>query len=257
MACSQAQAGGAARVSEQGPQNQENMVPRLRVKANLEDQENHWEKEQEDQENANPRWANRTVLGVLHNQQRNRANVLRVSKPVTSTQASSRNEDHCKAFAEKVGSRQPAFQIHVDEPQIPKKQVSATAKTLVENPLLPLNPTVTGLRQPLSTLDVTMDTSFDSPMDMSVIDTEEKRVNVNCVPDYATEIHSYLREMETAPLVEVTGYTLESLTPCITDLHQTYLNASQHAQQSVKEKYKASKYQEVSLIEPPEKLILS
>lgn len=39
--------------------------------------------------------------------------------------------------------------------------------------------------------------STDSPMDMSVVEAEEeKSVNVNDVPDYAAEIHSYLREME-------------------------------------------------------------
>merc|ERR1719357_1414733 len=41
-----------------------------------------------------------------------------------------------------------------------------------------------------------MDVSFDSPMDMSLIEGEEKAVNVNNVTDYAAEIHTYLREME-------------------------------------------------------------
>lgn len=36
----------------------------------------------------------------------------------------------------------------------------------------------------------------DSPMDMSVVEGEEKPVNVNEVPEYAAEIHKYLREME-------------------------------------------------------------
>ena len=36
----------------------------------------------------------------------------------------------------------------------------------------------------------------DSPMDMSVIEGEEKPVSVNEVPEYAAEIHTYLREME-------------------------------------------------------------
>ena len=42
-------------------------------------------------------------------------------------------------------------------------------------------------------------------------------------------------------LVEVTGYSLEDLMPCVEELHQTYLAAAQHAQQSVREKYKGSK----------------
>ncbi|XP_046314435.1 cyclin-A2 isoform X2 [Marmota monax] len=55
-------------------------------------------------------------------------------------------------------------------------------------------------------------------------------------------------------LVQKTGYTLESLKPCLLDLHQTYLRAPQHAQQSIREKYKHSKYHGVSLLNPPETL---
>ncbi|XP_020012298.1 cyclin-A2 isoform X2 [Castor canadensis] len=55
-------------------------------------------------------------------------------------------------------------------------------------------------------------------------------------------------------LVRKTGYTLESLKPCLMDLHQTYLKAPQHAQQSIREKYKNSKYHGVSLLNPPETL---
>lgn len=36
----------------------------------------------------------------------------------------------------------------------------------------------------------------ESPMDMSVVEGEEKPVDVNEVPEYATEIHEYLRELE-------------------------------------------------------------
>lgn len=42
-------------------------------------------------------------------------------------------------------------------------------------------------------------------------------------------------------LVEATGYTLEDLLPCVEDLHKLYLNAPQHAQQAVREKYKGPK----------------
>ncbi|KAM6220171.1 cyclin-A2 [Rhynchocyon petersi] len=55
-------------------------------------------------------------------------------------------------------------------------------------------------------------------------------------------------------LVQKTGYTLENLKPCLMDLHQTYLRAPQHAQQSIREKYKNSKYHGVSLLNPPETL---
>ncbi|XP_028599302.2 cyclin-A2 isoform X1 [Podarcis muralis] len=61
----------------------------------------------------------------------------------------------------------------------------------------------------------------------------------------------------TDSLAEVTGYTIESLKPCIMDLHKTYQTAAQHTQQSIREKYKAVKYHAVSLIDPPETLILS
>ncbi|XP_033015717.1 cyclin-A2 isoform X2 [Lacerta agilis] len=60
----------------------------------------------------------------------------------------------------------------------------------------------------------------------------------------------------TDSLAEVTGYTIESLKPCIMDLHKTYQTAAQHTQQSIREKYKAVKYHAVSLIDPPETLIL-
>ena len=39
-------------------------------------------------------------------------------------------------------------------------------------------------------------------MDMSVVEGEEKPVNVNEVPEYAAEIHTYLREMEVRDLRE-------------------------------------------------------
>lgn len=57
-------------------------------------------------------------------------------------------------------------------------------------------------------------------------------------------------------LVRKTGYTLDTLKPCLMDLHQTYLKAPQHAQQSIREKYKNSKYHGVSLLNPPETLNL-
>lgn len=47
--------------------------------------------------------------------------------------------------------------------------------------------------------------------------------------------------LQTKPLVEFSGYSLEELMPCIEDLHKLYLNAPQHAQQSVREKYKNKK----------------
>ncbi|TMS17767.1 Cyclin-A2 [Larimichthys crocea] len=58
-------------------------------------------------------------------------------------------------------------------------------------------------------------------------------------------------------LKEMTGYSLEDLMPCVEDLHRLHLNAPQHAQQSVREKYKGLKYHEVSLIDTPTQLLLN
>ncbi|XP_048827151.1 cyclin-A2 [Brienomyrus brachyistius] len=412
--------GGADAVTER--RNQENMPPGLRLAG------------KENREDASARPTTRTVLGALpQNNQRRRPPSQRGAK-VAASQVSCKNEDDCKGA---VGSKQPPFQIHLDEPEVPKKQEPVRTKA-PGNALLPLHPTVTGLRQPLAAIEMPMEVSFDSPMDMSIVDAEEKPPTVSQAADYASEIHTYLREMElksrpkagymkkqpditssmrailvdwlvevgeeyklqnetlylavnyidrflssmsvlrgklqlvgtaamllaskfeeiyppmvsefvyitddtytkkqvlrmehlvlkvlsfdlaaptinqfltqyflcqpvcknveslslflgelslidsdpflkylpsqmaaaaftvahytvsggswTEPLEQMTGYTLEALTPCIMDLHQTYLSASRHAQQSVREKYKTSKYHTVSLIEPPEKLILN
>ncbi|KAI2656984.1 Cyclin-A2 [Labeo rohita] len=422
--------GSAGQDSGADIHNQENMLSRLRGAA---------KNRIENRENVNPKPGNRTVLGALENNQRRQA-VLRGAKQVSGPQmVACKSEEHGRSFGEKPSNRQPAFQIHVDEPDGACSKKPSTQRATMDCSPLTLNPTVTRLRQPLATIDLPMEASFgDSPMDMSIIDGEEKPINVNEVSDYAAEIHAHLREMEVkskpkagymkkqpditnsmrailvdwlvevgeeyklqnetlylavnyidrflssmsvlrgklqlvgtaamllaskfeeiyppevaefvyitddtytkkqvlrmehlvltvlsfdlaAPtinqfltqyflhqpvsnkveslsmflgelslidcdpflkylpsqtaaaafilanhtiaggswskaLVEVTGYTLEHLMPCIQDLHQTYLGAAQHAQQAVREKYKGSKYHEVSLIEPPEKLMLN
>lgn len=48
---------------------------------------------------------------------------------------------------------------------------------------------------------------LDSPMDMSIVEGEERTMNVNEVTDYAAEIHTHLREMEVCKC----GYMLEVL----------------------------------------------
>ncbi|KAF7663182.1 hypothetical protein LDENG_00217500 [Lucifuga dentata] len=420
--------------------NQENMLSRLRGS------QKPRASATENQENVPPKSTNRTVLGALQNNQRSKTLNQRGIKQESSAQSlSCKNEDFSKGCNEKPSSKQPSFQIHVDEPDgacTRKRQVAdaVKAKPKAEESPLAINNAVTRVRQPLATIDVTaaMDASFDSPMDMSVIEGEEKPANVNEVPDYAAEIHTYLREMElktrpkagymkkqpditnsmrailvdwlvevgeeyklqnetlylavnyidrflssmsvlrgklqlvgtaamllaskfeeiyppevaefvyitddtytkkqvlrmehlvlkvlsfdlAAPTInqfltqyflnqsvnkqveslamylgelslvdsdpflkylpsqtaaaafvlanytitggswpktlsELSGYALEDLMPCVEDLYQTYLNAAQHAQQSVKEKYKGSKYFEVSLINAPTKLLLN
>ncbi|XP_067312613.1 cyclin-A2 [Pseudorasbora parva] len=421
--------GSAVQDSGSDVHNQENMLSRLRGAA---------KNRIENRENVNPKPGNRTVLGALENNHR-RQPVLRAAKQVSGPQIiACKSEEHGRSFGEKPSTKPSAFQIHVDEPDGACAKKPSTQRAAMGCSPLTLNPTVTRLRQPLATIDLPMEASFDSPMDMSVIDGEERPTNVNEVSDYAAEIHTHLREMEVkskpkagymkkqpditnsmrailvdwlvevgeeyklqnetlylavnyidrflssmsvlrgklqlvgtaamllaskfeeiyppevaefvyitddtytkkqvlrmehlvltvlsfdlaAPtinqfltqyflhqpvsskveslsmflgelslidcdpflkylpsqtaaaafilanhilasgswskaLVEMTGYTLEDLMPCIQDLHQTYLGAAQHAQQAVREKYKGSKYHEVSLIEPPEKLMLN
>ncbi|KAK1175355.1 cyclin-A2-like [Acipenser oxyrinchus oxyrinchus] len=431
---------GASQVTVTGDnsQNQENVLSRQRVAG---------KNVLENQENTNPKASNRTVLGVLQNtgnQRITRVQSQRATKQVCTFTAASCSETYGQDPAGKVGAKLPAFTIHVDQPDgaCSKRQHASTAKPESKIPLA-LNPPVKSSlvnRQPLSTIECSMDVSFDSPMvlDMSINEAEENKCLVNEVPDYALDIHKYLREMElksrpkagymskqpditnsmrailvdwlvevgeeyklhsetlylavnyidrflssmsvlrgklqlvgtaamllaskfeeiyppevaefvyitddtytkkqvlrmehlvlkvlsfdlAAPtinqfltqyflhqqvnkkveslslflgelslvdsdpflkylpsviaaaamilsnvtitgdtwpesLVELTGYTLETLEPCIRDLYQSYLGAPQHAQQSVREKYKAAQYHGVSLIEPPKKLTLA
>ncbi|XP_031722804.1 cyclin-A2 [Anarrhichthys ocellatus] len=417
--------------------NQENMLSRLRGSLKPRAAAN------ENQENLPPKHAagSRTVLGALQNNQRSKAQNQRGTKQESSQSLSCKNEDLGKNCSEKPPTKLSTFLIHVDEPdgaciKKPQPVVDAVkAKSIPET----IN-TAARLRQPLAPIDMpaAMDLSFDSPMDMSVVEGEEKPVDVNEVPEYAVEIHTYLRDMEvkTRPkagymkkqpditnsmrailvdwLVEVgeeyklqnetlylavnyidrflssmsvlrgklqlvgtaamllaskfeeiyppevaefvyitddtytkkqvlrmehlvlkvlsfdlaaptitqfltqyflhhsvnkqveslamylgelslvdsdpflkylpshtaaaaymlanhivtggswpksmtekTGYSLEDLMPCVEDLHQTFLGAAQHAQQSVREKYKGPKYSEVSLIDAPTKLLLN
>ncbi|XP_034037927.1 cyclin-A2 [Thalassophryne amazonica] len=419
--------------------NQENMLSRLRsnvaLKARVPPAEN--------QENLPPKATTRTVLGVLQNVQRCKTQNQRGTKQELQGLCC-KNEEPTKSGYEKATSKQPPFQIHIDKPDGAgsKKQSVAEAvkvKPAAEDSAVKVSSAVARLRQPLATIEMpsVMDVSFDSPMDMSVVECEEKTVDVNEAPEYAAEIHSYLRgvEVKTRPktgymkkqpditnsmrailvdwlvevgeeyklqnetlylavnyidrflssmsvlrgklqlvgtaamllaskfeeiyppevaefvyitddtytkkqvlkmehlvlkvlsfdlaaptinqfltqyflthsvskqveslamylselslvdsdpflkylpsqmaaaafilanntttggswpmsLSEMTGYSLEDLMPCVEDLHQAHLNAPQHAQQSVREKYKSSKYHEVSLINAPTKLLL-
>ncbi|XP_028277970.1 cyclin-A1 [Parambassis ranga] len=56
-------------------------------------------------------------------------------------------------------------------------------------------------------------------------------------------------------LVAFTGYTMEEIAPCLTDLHKLHLSAESHPQQTVREKYKSSKYFYVGRISPPAVLL--
>ncbi|XP_035524609.1 cyclin-A2 [Morone saxatilis] len=179
--------------------NQENVLSRLRGSLKPRAPSN------DNQENHPPKPAgSRTVLGPLQNNQRSKAQNHRGTKQESSQTLSCKNEDFSKSCYEKPSSKQPAFQIHVDEPdgactKKPQQAVEAVkAKSVAAESPLTIDNAVARLRQPLATIDMpsAMDVSFDSPMDMSVVEGEEKPVNVNEVPEYAAEIHTYLREME-------------------------------------------------------------
>ncbi|KAJ3587557.1 hypothetical protein NHX12_011154 [Muraenolepis orangiensis] len=169
--------------------NQENMLARLRGAGKT----RAAAPAPEDQENLPPKASNRTVLGSLQN---HRPSGLQNQRGAGGRQLSCKNEDYSKG-CEKQASKQPVFQIHVDQPDSSSRRPSAP-KAKLEGGSVVLHTAMTRLRPPLAPLDVpyAMDVSFDSPMDMSLVEGEEKPADVNEVPDYAVEIHTYLREME-------------------------------------------------------------
>ncbi|XP_056295305.1 cyclin-A2 [Pseudoliparis swirei] len=168
--------------------NQENMLSRLRGSAKPR------AAPCENQENLPPKQATvggRTVLGALQNNLRSKTQNQRGTKQESSQTLSCKNEDLGKSCSEKPSAKQPAFQIHVDEldgacvkkPQLVKAKANSDTINAVAK-----------RRQPLATID--MDLSFDSPMDMSVVEGGEKPVDANEVQEYAAEIHTYLRDVE-------------------------------------------------------------
>ncbi|XP_021447320.2 cyclin-A1 [Oncorhynchus mykiss] len=52
-------------------------------------------------------------------------------------------------------------------------------------------------------------------------------------------------------LYTFTGYTLAEIVPCLKDLHKMYLSAYSRPQQAIREKYKGSKFGNVSMLSPP------
>ncbi|KAM5277654.1 cyclin-A1 isoform 2-T7 [Hipposideros larvatus] len=57
-------------------------------------------------------------------------------------------------------------------------------------------------------------------------------------------------------LAAFTGYSLSEIVPCLSELHKACLDIPRRPQQAIREKYKASKYMHVSLMEPPAALPL-
>lgn len=100
----------------------------------------------------------------------------------TSQPLSCKNEDF-KVSYEKPAAKQPAFQIHVDEPDgaCAKKQPVAGAvkvKSIAKESPLKINNAVAQLRQPLATIDLpsAMDVSFGRFTLMLIMSTESMKV---------------------------------------------------------------------------------
>ncbi|XP_071975446.1 cyclin-A2 [Engystomops pustulosus] len=165
----------------------------------------------ENQENVQPRKqlggqgpaGGRTVLGVLHENRgpraasrggKQQAPILAAHNPLGLN-----DENYGRIPAGKAVGKQSTFTIHVDEPDCANRKKQALAKRPVHDEhLKQLNSVVISLgqRQPLAPIEMPVNVSFESPMDMSLVDEEEKTVSSNEVPDYVEEIHSYIREME-------------------------------------------------------------
>ncbi|XP_075056419.1 cyclin-A2 [Mixophyes fleayi] len=166
----------------------------------------------ENQENVQPRkhvagqpaqHGGRTVLGLLNENRRPRAHARggKQQPPVLSAQnpLGINEENYGHIQTGKVVGKQSAFTIHVDEPDCAShRRQQVQKKPAFDEHLKQLNAVVISLgqRQPLAPIEVPVSASFDSPMDMSIVDEEEKTVRSNEVLDYADEIHTYLREME-------------------------------------------------------------
>uniref|UniRef100_A0A8D0BP04 Cyclin-A2 n=1 Tax=Salvator merianae TaxID=96440 RepID=A0A8D0BP04_SALMN len=67
-----------------------------------------------------------------------------------------------------------------------------------------------------------------------------------CLANYTVNRHFW---PET--LAAFTGYSLSEIVPCLSDLHKACLDAPHRPQQAIREKYKLTKYMQVSLLEPP------
>ncbi|KAM3937588.1 cyclin-A2 [Leptodactylus fuscus] len=166
----------------------------------------------ENQENVQPRKllsgqhappTGRTVLGVLQENRGQRAPsrggkqqapILAAHNPLGLN-----DENYGRIPAGKAVGKQSTFTIHIDEPDCANhKKQGVVKKSMHDEHLKQLNSVVISLgqRQPLAPIEMPVNVSYDSPMDMSIVDEEEKAVISKEVPDYAEEIHTYLREME-------------------------------------------------------------
>ncbi|XP_058898287.1 cyclin-A1 [Kogia breviceps] len=67
-----------------------------------------------------------------------------------------------------------------------------------------------------------------------------------CLANYTVNRHFWPETLAT-----FTGYSLSEIVPCLSELHKVCLGIPHRPQQAIREKYKASKYMHVSLVEPP------
>ncbi|NXU47723.1 CCNA1 protein, partial [Turnix velox] len=67
-----------------------------------------------------------------------------------------------------------------------------------------------------------------------------------CLANYTVN-----RSLWPEALAAFTGYSLSDIVPCLTDLHKACINAPHGQLHAIKEKYKRSKYLQVSLLQPP------
>ncbi|XP_075705834.1 cyclin-A2 [Rhinoderma darwinii] len=166
----------------------------------------------ENQENIRPRKhlasqhappGGRTALGVLQGNRGLRA-PSRGGKQQAPILAGHNpfgiNDENCDRIpAEKAVVKPSTFTIHVDEPDCASyKKQAVVKKTVHDEHLKQLNSVVISLgpRKPLASIELPMNVTVDSPMDMSIVAEEEKTVSSKEVQDYAEEIHTYIREME-------------------------------------------------------------
>ncbi|XP_064609074.1 G2/mitotic-specific cyclin-A-like [Liolophura sinensis] len=68
--------------------------------------------------------------------------------------------------------------------------------------------------------------------------------------------HTFQKEAWSSQMVQETGYDIPQLSECLHQLHRTFCESPNHAQQAVQEKYRQPKFHQVSLMQPPMSLPL-
>ncbi|XP_015275077.1 PREDICTED: cyclin-A1 [Gekko japonicus] len=72
-----------------------------------------------------------------------------------------------------------------------------------------------------------------------------------CLANYTVNKHFWVSLLLACYTFHFTGFSLSEIVPCLSDLHKVCLDASHQPQQAIREKYKMTKYMQVSLLEPP------